>query len=395
MRLNRLPFGQITAGLRLLGLASALWSGAALHAATPPTLLPPPARLAAGEPGLLSVLLAPGTEAPGRLTALLRCHGGMDQEVVLERATPAQGAIATYTFVAPADLAGSVQLRLAGETRAPYVIELTEPSRAAAPATQATESPAATPPPVRFDWLNAFYSHEPLYASVGFVDEVDVRFQLSFKYQLFTTEPCVAKEIADNWLAPDGLYFGYTQTSLWDILDESSPFRDTSYKPSVFWQERDAWVREGSWGRARFAWQLGVEHESNGRSEPESRSINVAVFRPSLGYVSASGVRLLVQPKFYAYIEKTDNQDIDQFRGYTDLLLLARLPDDGLQFAATGRLGSKGNRGSVQVDITYPARDFGLPGYFLLQAFSGYGQTILEYDREADTQLRLGFSAIR
>jgi outer membrane phospholipase A len=234
---------------------------------------------------------------------------------------------------------------------------------------------------------------------LGVADQVDIRFQISFKYQILTTEPGLPKLTADNWVAPAGLYFTYTQTSVWDILEESSPFKDTSYKPGIHWQARDLWFREDERGRFRLSLLAGLEHESNGRGEPESRSINVAVLRPTLGYASTGGWRFQLSPKISAYIEKTDNQDIDQYRGYVDLHALVRPPSErpggGLQLALLARKGTRGQRGSLQADITYPADLLGIPGYFLLQGVVGHGETILEYDKRRDPQLRIGFSAIR
>ena len=72
------------------------------------------------------------------------------------------------------------------------------------------------------------------------------------------------------------LYLGYTQNSIWDLSTESKAFRDTSYRPSLFWK----------WERARGAKaffdgaRVGFEHESNGGDADTSRSINIFFMRP-------------------------------------------------------------------------------------------------------------------
>jgi hypothetical protein len=53
---------------------------------------------------------------------------------------------------------------------------------------------------------------------------------LSFKYRLFDRWVGFGQD--RPWLS--GLYFGYTQNSLWDLSAQSKPFRDTSYRPSLF-----------------------------------------------------------------------------------------------------------------------------------------------------------------
>jgi outer membrane phospholipase A len=89
------------------------------------------------------------------------------------------------------------------------------------------------------------------------------RFQLSFKYRLFDQSAGLGQD--RPWLS--GLYFGYTQNSLWDLC---KPFRDTSYRPSLFrkWERADdkTWI-----AAARF----GAEHESNGKDGDRSHSINM------------------------------------------------------------------------------------------------------------------------
>ena len=88
-------------------------------------------------------------------------------------------------------------------------------------------------------WAGALYGHEKMYIAAGGGEDFDARFQLSLKARLW-----------------DHLFVGYTQTSVWDLYKESKPFRDSSYRPSVFYHERD--VLHGK------AWTLnlsgGYEH---------------------------------------------------------------------------------------------------------------------------------------
>ena len=382
-------------------------------------LLPPPEEWVPGDTQVLEVL-ATGGVAPDTLKLILVDGSGGIEDLRATRTGDPSGT--RYALQVPDCAPGAATLRLAGQANAPYAIRVLPvpttppalPPESASPQSQTNTAPSLPPPdskapepsrelpppPLQFSWLDAFYSHEPLYFLTGIAPEVDVKFQLSFKYQLFTTEPGIPKRIAEGWVAPTGLYFTYTQTSIWDILEESSPFRDTSYKPGVYWQVRDVWAHESDHDRFRLSLQAGFEHESNGRGEPESRSINLAVLRPTLGYAAPSGWRFLFSPKLYAYIEKTDNQDIDRFRGYADLHFTARSPsadaNSGLQVALRARLGDRASRNSLQADISDPARKLvGMPGFLTFQVFTGYGETILDYDKRYDTQYRIGFSAIR
>lgn len=232
-------------------------------------------------------------------------------------------------------------------------------------------------------------ANEPLYFVVGSSSErdFDARFQLSFKYRPFDPDARVAQ-----YLPPlSNLYFAYTQTSLWDLGGNSSPFEDTSYRPSVYYK----WTGAGR-GVIPDGWSVGLEHESNGRDGADSRSINTAFVKPTWHFDFAHGRRLTMSPKFYQYLEKSDNSDIYKYRGYVDFQ--ARFGrEDGAIVTALYRQGTSGHA-SGQVDFSYPISDklFGRTGTFIhLQLMEGYGETLIDYNRYSDTQLRLGLSLAR
>ena len=69
----------------------------------------------------------------------------------------------------------------------------------------------------------------------------------------------------------------------------------------------------------------------------------------------------------------------------------------GFQAAFLARLGNDFDKGSLQVDLSYPLqrlaiRDLGM--YLHGQFFTGYGESLLEYD-ESTTSFRLGLSLVR
>ncbi|MDD2701716.1 MAG: phospholipase A [Sideroxydans sp.] len=213
------------------------------------------------------------------------------------------------------------------------------------------------------------------------------RFQFSFKYRILDPDSRLVE-----WFSPlSNLHLGYTQTSMWDLGGESKPFRDTSYRPSLFWQ--------GTSYRDGFKPDLiraGFEHESNGRAGPDSRSINIFFFQP--GWVNRlSGGRIVgFSSKLYAYQDKTDNPDIERYRGYADWEFGAGR-EDGAVWMAKFRSGT-GGYGSAQLEYSYPLRNplFARTGGFVyVQMFNGYGETLLDYNRKQSTQLRIGFAIVR
>ncbi len=106
--------------------------------------------------------------------------------------------------------------------------------------------------------------------------------------------------------------------------------------------------------------------------------------------------RLTFAPKIYHYLDKHENRDIQRYRGYVDWNLRYGR-EDGLMWRGLYRQGT-GGYASGQLDVSYPIseRIFARTGSFVhLQVFSGYGETLLEYDRDRETQVRLGISIAR
>ena len=234
--------------------------------------------------------------------------------------------------------------------------------------------------------------NEPVYFSLGFNEVLNARFQFSLKYRpLGPTDDSVHGEHPWN-----DIYLAYTQTSVWDLESESKPFYDTSYRPSIFYQRRDL----GDLFGGRFSLRTGFEHESNGKGGVDSRSINILFVRPSWWWTLSPRWAVAFSPKAYAYIEKSENEDIADYRGYVDWpLTLARARD--LRVTTTLRVGLDGH-GSMLVDASYPfseipvLRAIGLQnGYLHLQYFDGYGETILSYNRNIAWQLRIGLMLVR
>jgi phospholipase A1/A2 len=235
----------------------------------------------------------------------------------------------------------------------------------------------------------ALSANEPVYFIMGknSAQGTDARFQLSFKYRPFDPEGSIAgfMPLLSN------LYFAYTQTTLWDIGEKSGPFRDTSYRPSLFYK----WAGSGR-NFLPDEWRVGAEHESNGQPEISSRSLNTIFIRPTWNFEMSNSRRLSFFPKFQHYLDKEENSDIQRYRGYIDWQLRYGR-EDGLILGGLYRLGT-GGYSAAQLDVSYPISDriFSRTGAFLhLQLLSGYGETLLDFDKKNDTQLRIGLSIAR
>jgi phospholipase A1/A2 len=232
--------------------------------------------------------------------------------------------------------------------------------------------------------------YEPFYFIAG-TKSPNAKIQISFMYQLLNNEgPLAAKAPALK-----GFHVAYTQTSLWDWNAPSAPFFDTSYKPELLYAwERAAGGQPPNWYQLDL--QGGLKHESNGKDGADSRSMNIAYLRPTLTLGRDDGLQLTLQPRTWVYLgDLSNNPDIADYRGYADLRTIVGWKR-GLQLSALGRMGKDANRGSLQLDLTYPTmRIFGSFSLYLqAQYFTGYGESLLEYNRRSEA-FRVGFSIYR
>ncbi|WP_075149031.1 phospholipase A [Thauera chlorobenzoica] len=236
---------------------------------------------------------------------------------------------------------------------------------------------------------NALGFHEPMYFLLGGNDPRSARFQFSFRYRLFDDQGM----IAENFPVVRGLYFGFTQTSLWDLDAHSKPFRDTSFRPSLFYRWRLSTPENGGW----MAFSGGYEHESNGKDGADSRSIDMLFLRAEARRHFSDGRTYMgIAPKVWAYLDKEDNPDIAEYRGYGELeIRFGR--DDGLMLSGLLRRGSAGKT-SAQLDLSYPLRRSifsGVGAFVHLQYFRGHGETLIDYSESRGSQFRLGVSLVR
>ena len=287
-----------------------------------------------------------------------------------------------FTFQVPRGLSGPITLALDGVGVASAAMQAERPGTPTQAARRQAR-PDTVPQP-------AITPHEPMYFIFGSSGGETAKLQLSMKYRLLDEDSFLAQ----YWQPLGKLHFGYTQTSIWDLAEHSSPFRDTSYKPSLFYYEPHSRVSES--GRSNLSFAAGLEHESNGRDGNFSRSINMAFARPTWQVFFRDDRYFTISPKIYAYLDKNDNAGIDHYRGNVDLNLRYGR-SDGWLWSATLRKGSA-NHGSLQLDASWPLRRrfFADAGGFLhLQYFNGYGETLLDYNHRRAPLWRVGFSIVR
>lgn len=234
--------------------------------------------------------------------------------------------------------------------------------------------------------FNLYPYHENYLLPVSFdTKKRPNRKQTEAKFQLSVRKPIVHNFFGFN----ETINFGYTHTSWWQLYEDSSPFRETNYKPEIFvsvpYGQKDKTALKG--------FTFGLLHESNGQAEPESRSWNRLYLE---GYFQAGN--LFVVPRaWYRLPEKEDdddNPDLKDFMGYGDLTLVYPYKKHTFKLLLRNNLKlDKDNKGFAQFDWTFPF--FGSKNTFgYLQLSSGYGDSLIDYDEEIN-RISLGISLSR
>ena len=203
----------------------------------------------------------------------------------------------------------------------------------------------------------------------------EVKFQLSLKVKLW--EDIFGRK-ADLW-------FGYTQLSFWQLYDfkDSSPFRETDYEPEILLNFRTRYRLLGLKGR--FI-QVGFNHQSNGQSEPLSRSWNRIV--ASLGF-EKNDLSILLKGwyRIPESAEEDDNPDIEEYLGYGEFWANYIWQKHRFGVMVRNNLQFHHNRGALQLEWSFPLIPR-VSGY--IQYFLGYGESLVDYNHSVN-RIGLGF----
>lgn len=208
--------------------------------------------------------------------------------------------------------------------------------------------------------------------------DVEAKFQLSFKTKAIEN---IFGDNGDVWMA-------YTQSSHWQVFngDESRPFRETNYEPEVLLAFRTNY-RVGGWAGRLFG--VGINHQSNGRPDPLSRSWNRLVV--NIGF-DREDWALMLRPWWRIPDGRDDdNPDISNYVGRGDLTLVHRRGRN--EFSLMGRHSLRSGdaaHGAFQFDWGFPISS-ALRGH--VQVFDGYGESLIDYNHRA-TYFGLGVSLL-
>lgn len=191
----------------------------------------------------------------------------------------------------------------------------------------------------------------------------EVKFQLSLAF------PIIRGIAGDNSV----LGMSYTQRAWWQAFNRSasSPFRETNYEPQLF----VGWATDYQWGD----WTLrdietGFNHQSNGRSDPTSRSWNRVYAR-----LMAQNGNFQAQIKPWYRIpessSKDDNPDITKYMGYYEAQVGYEWGES--VFTAKGHYNWNTGYGGGELGWSYPMTK---TLRFYTQLYSGYGESMIDYN---------------
>jgi phospholipase A1 len=199
-------------------------------------------------------------------------------------------------------------------------------------------------------------------------DRTEAKFQFSFK-----------TKIADDLFEGTDLWFGYTQSARWQAFDRkgSGAIRESEYEPELLLAVAIDYSLFGWHGRLLT---FGLNHLSNGRDGPLSRSWNRAIAaaafeRGPWTLTTRYWARIDSHPQGY------DNPGIENYFGRGDVVLERAVAGHRISAMLRHSLrGGANSRGAAGINWSFPIVA-NLNGY--VEVFDGYAENLLDYDFRA------------
>jgi phospholipase A1 len=201
------------------------------------------------------------------------------------------------------------------------------------------------------------------------MDATEAKFQISFKF------PIVKNLFGNN----GDIYAAYTNRSFWQLYnDNSAPFRETNHQPEAWLRFYNGWEL---WGIRNVINDIGVVHQSNGRSKKLSRSWNRVYAR---FVFEKDDLALAFQPWYRIKEDKAndDNPDIEDYLGNFEVISAYKLGEHTFSLMFRNNLDFSKNRGAAQLDWSFPIHGH-LRGY--VQWFNGYGESLIDYNKNVNS----------
>lgn len=217
--------------------------------------------------------------------------------------------------------------------------------------------------------------YQPIYAIIG---EPDAKVQFSFKIKV---------------LRNYNFYFAYTQTMFWDVLKNSSPFREIIYNPDFLYRLD---LKENFLNSIDFSF---LEHKSNGKGGVDSRAINRSYLR--FNTIARWGSRdVNWDTKFFYILNVSDNnRDIRDYSSFWDTRISLKYnvkdhffsDEFYLHFGPGGKYSGKPFQGFQEVGYRFKLFASKVAPFIYVQVYNGYIEDLVQYNVK-HTSYRIGFS---
>jgi len=223
-----------------------------------------------------------------------------------------------------------------------------------------------------------------------------VKFQISAKFNLL-------------YPANTGIYFGYTQRSLWYLYESSSPFVETNFMPEGFYRldSKNNIFGDADLGVIDFIQLSPIFHMSNGKDGLDSRGMNTyyGQIQLSVGDVYNFGVGARV---WGWWNKSSKNKDIEKYISHYEGDIFFKLKSANVLFMDKEELHFKFGGidrsdwkswkddadgkiyGWYSVELQIRILTTIVQPYFFVQWYHGYAEWMVSYN-EKEKSLRAGF----
>ena len=198
--------------------------------------------------------------------------------------------------------------------------------------------------------------------AAGGLDDIEAKFQISVQTLLW---PSDSHDRFSIWGA-------FTLQSYWQVYagDISSPFRETDYEPELI----AVWPLQASVGGIKIREAaLSLNHQSNGRTEPLSRSWNRVIGRLAFEKGNFGGYTKLWW-RIQESAEDDDNPNIERYMGQGEFGLAYKWGVHTFAGILRNNLRAD-NKSGLQLDWSFPLYAH-LKGY--VQAYTGYAESLID-----------------
>lgn len=196
---------------------------------------------------------------------------------------------------------------------------------------------------------------------------VEVKFQLSFKTKILQG---LLWNKGDIWI-------GYTQKAHWQVYNKkiSRAFREINYEPEIIFKYP---IKISAFNGEFKSVGLSLNHQSNGRDIPLSRSWNRIIFH--IGYEIDNWI-ITLNPWIRSSDKDDENPNITKYIGNGEVNVSYSYNRHEFYAIGTHPINQlKG--GSLQLNYVFPMKGH-LRGH--VQFFNGYGETLIDYNHKQTT----------